>query len=367
MEKLRTSRNWLIISCIALLFLALISCAGASCPPGGCGGSSSYDDWESSATNFLSSDVPTGGTSSTYNAADTSFKAKDAVKNISRIGAASSDSAASMDNADDTPNADIANAQMDNTILAYRSDLFPAGNTLKAMQSVSSSDLVLDVSGSRDKGDAHIPGDIYIPFNDFLYDNGTVKSIPDLSEVLGSAGISNKNPIVVYSDNFESGDGAFAFWIMRYLGKNNVKLLDGDLHDWINASLPLGIDQRTIPPVSYIANPRPQLLANYDYVKSGNAQIVDARSFLEFGKGSIPSAFLISPDEVLEGGRIKDADGLTAVFAKLDKGKPVVVYSSDMLKASLVWYALQLMGFDSRIYTWQDWQDREQSDTYNIN
>jgi 3-mercaptopyruvate sulfurtransferase SseA len=359
------SRNWLIVLCISLLFLTLISCVSASCPPGGCG-SSSNDDWESSARDFLSSDVPIVGVSPAYNTMESSFRAGDPSDGATQNGIADTNKTDTAVNTDNIDSIDTANAQMDNTLPAYRSDLFPEGNTLRAMQSVSSSDLVLDVSGDRSDRDAHIRGDVHVPFNDFLYDNGTVKPIPDLSKILCSAGISSNDPVVVYSDSFQSGEATFVFWVMRYLGQDNVKLLDGDLHDWTNASLPLETGQKTLPSVNYNANPRPQLLADYEYVKSKAAQTVDARSFLEFGKGSIPGAFFISPDEVLEGGRIKDADGLNAVFAKLDKGRPVVVYSSDILKASLVWYALQLMGFDSRIYTWQDWQAHEQSDVYEI-
>jgi thiosulfate/3-mercaptopyruvate sulfurtransferase len=359
------SRNWMIVSCIFLLSLALISCAGASCPPGGCG-SSANDDWESSAQDFLKSDVPAVGVSQTYNMMDSSFRAGDASGGATQNGIAetnNTDAAASMDDIDNT---DIANAQMYSTVPAYRSDQFPDGGILKAMQSVSSSDLVLDVSKDRSDRNAHIRGDVSVPFNDFLYDNGTVKPISDLSKILGSAGISSSDPVVVYGNSFQSGEATFVFWVMRYLGQDSVKLLDGDLHDWTNASLPMDTGQRTLPSVNYDAKPRQQLLADYEYVKSKAAQTVDARSFLEFGKGSIPGAFFISSDEVLEGGRIKDADGLNAVFEKLDKGRPVAVYSSDILKASLVWYALQLMGFDSRIYTWQDWQAHEQPDVYVI-
>ena len=43
-------------------------------------------------------------------------------------------------------------------------------------------------------------------------------------------------------------------------------------------------------------------------------------------------------------------------FSDLGKDKPVVVYSEDGLNASLVWYALQLMGYDSSLYTWNDWE-----------
>ncbi len=342
------SRNCLIVLGAILLTSALISGEGANCPAGGCG--ASVGDWDSKAQEFLSTDVPLVGVSPTDSAKETSFKAGDAVKNIAQnetVNVKVNDPQAQDDNA-------MSDAQP-----AYRSDLFPKGEFLKAMPSVSSSDLVLDVSNSRAQGEARIRNTISIPLKSFLYDNDTVKPITEISKTLGDAGISSDDPVVVYSDTFDSGKATFVFWLMRYLGHENVKVLDGDLHSWTAASLPLDIKQNTRHAVSYSANVNADLMAEYEYVKSGTAQIVDARSFQDFGKERIPLAFSVRPDDVLEDGKIKDAAKLNDTFSMLDKSRPVVVYSSDIVKASLVWYALQLMGFDSRMYTWQDWQAHE--------
>ena len=42
--------------------------------------------------------------------------------------------------------------------------------------------------------------------------------------------------IVVYSDDFSSGDATFVFWALKYLGQENLKVLDGGLEDWKAAS-----------------------------------------------------------------------------------------------------------------------------------
>ena len=48
---------------------------------------------------------------------------------------------------------------------------------------------------------------------------------------------------------------------------------------------------------------------------------------------------------------------LKEVFSSLDKrSMPVVVYTNTGVKASMIWLALTLLGYDARIYTWQDWQ-----------
>ena len=46
-------------------------------------------------------------------------------------------------------------------------------------------------------------------------------------------------------------------------------------------------------------------------------------------------------------------------MSRLSKDKPIVVYSDDYSRSSLVWYALQLMGYEASIYTWEDWKAHE--------
>ena len=65
----------------------------------------------------------------------------------------------------------------------------------------------------------------------------------------------------------------------RYLEQEEVMALDGGLDNWIGASLPMETKENVRPPVNYVRSPRAELLADYDYVKSGQTQMVDARSF----------------------------------------------------------------------------------------
>lgn len=97
------------------------------------------------------------------------------------------------------------------------------------------------------------------------------------------------------------------------------------------------------------------LFATYDEVKSGQAQIIDARTPEEFAAGAIPGAINLPYDLVQSGDNINDDTSLSATFADLDKNRPVVVYTSTGLKASPVCFALQVLGYDARLYTYQDW------------
>ena len=85
-------------------------------------------------------------------------------------------------------------------------------------------------------------------------------------------------------------------------------------------------------------------------------QIIDARSAAEYEAGSIPGSFNIPYERILDGKRIKDEAALEQLFSSLEKDRPVVVYTNTGVKATMIWLALDLLGYDARIYTWQDWQ-----------
>ena len=81
---------------------------------------------------------------------------------------------------------------------------------------------------------------------------------------------------------------------------------------------------------------------------------MDARSLQEFGAESIPGSINIPYDSVMTNGRIKDEAKLKVLFSGIRKDKPVVVYTTTGVKASLVWFALEIMGYDARLSTWQE-------------
>jgi len=335
--------------CIVALIIALLATSlavSAKCPPSGCGGGS--DSWESRAQDFLNSDVPLVGPIEAKKTTTTSFKV--GVPDLSANGTPPQT----------TPS--MASLPMPDS----RSALFVRGELLKPMSAASSSDLILDVSKERKEGQARVRGAINLPVTDFLHQNGTLKSDTDMAQMLGRAGLSPDDSVVVYSDSFSSGEAALMVWILRYLGHDHVKAMDGDLDLWKEASLPLQTENTIRNATNYSYSLRPELMADYGFVQSGNPQLIDARTFQEYGESKIPSATFVGPDQVLEAGRISSAENLNSTFARLDRSRPVVVYSQDLFNASLVWYALQLMGFDSRIYSWQDWEERRKPKTYVI-
>ena len=220
---------------------------------------------------------------------------------------------------------------------------------------VSSSDLLLDISENSTR---HIAGSVVIPYTNFIV-GGLLKSVPDIAQILGGAGISRDDSIVIYGECMPCGGGpapaTFVYWIMKSLGHENVRVLDGTVEEWAASGLPTTNESTIKPPKNYTPTFTPDLIATSDYVKSGEATIVDARPFQDFNISTIPGAINIPYDSVINNRSIKNETALKRVFADLNKDRPVVVFTDTGIKASVEWFTLKMLGYDAKLYSWQDW------------
>ncbi len=213
-------------------------------------------------------------------------------------------------------------------------------------------DVILDVSPEATE---YIQGAISIPYAEFM-NNGSLKPVSEVAKILGDAGISERDSVLVYGQCLPCGvNSAYVYWILKYLGHDNVKILDGGIDDWVAAKLPTETVPKILPKTTYTPKLNPGLFATYDYVKNGKVQIVDARSFQEFGLGYIPKALNIPYDQVMDNGQLKGEADLRDLFSSLDKTLPVVVYSDTGAQAGSVWFALEALGYNASLYSWQDW------------
>lgn len=235
----------------------------------------------------------------------------------------------------------------------YRSDDFPNGGLLKPMPSVSSSDTVVTISESENSSDGiYIKGALRLSRGALVNQNSTLKSPEEIANALGSIGVTPSDRIVVCGDDL--GDAALGFLALKYVGHRDVSLLDGDVERWNSMGLPVQNAPSVREESTYIPD-KQNLVATYDYVMSGDAQIVDARPFRDFGLSRIPGAIHIDSERLTDGDRIADNETLMGLFAPLQRDRPVVIYSENPDQASIVWFALQLMGYNAMIYSWGDW------------
>lgn len=231
------------------------------------------------------------------------------------------------------------------------------GEFLASVEDANRANVILDVGSDYDA--VHIEGAIPLYWEELLDDENNPRPAAEMAEIFGNAGISPDDSVVIYG-SCESCDGIsvapFVFWAMRYLGHDSVQVLDGGLDAWTDAGLPTEKRANSRAAVVYTPRVRSSLLADYEEVSSGERQLVDARTLQDFSADKIAGAIHIDYDEVQTNDRMKGSDDLTRVFAGLDEDEPIVVYSYAGARAAMVWYALQLMGYDSSVYSFNDWE-----------
>jgi len=241
----------------------------------------------------------------------------------------------------------------------------PSSEVLVNPSDVTDNVIILDGS---DYPDSFIPGAVHISYREFVDINNTacLKNISDIARILGDAGISRTDPLVVYGECQPCGGGpstaTYVYWLLRYMGHEDIRVLNGGIDAWMEAGLPVETSSATRPKSTYSPALREELYATYDYVKSGKAQIVDARSAEEFEHGTIPGAVNIPYNEVLDGKVIREESELEGIFSNLTKNESVVVFTTTGTKASVIWFSLVMLGYDAKMYTYKDWQKAEREE-----
>ena len=230
-------------------------------------------------------------------------------------------------------------------------------SVLVPLESANDLGIILDISPDPTE---FIPGAVSIPYGSFLNEHKQLKPVSELAQILGKAGISEDDEVLIYGECPTCGGGpsaaTYVYWVMKYLGHERVSLLNGGIDDWVSAMQPTVSQPASLSPKNYTPSLKAGLLATYEYVHSTVPKIIDARTAENFKAGSIPNAVNIPYTSVLDGKRIKDEASVQKVFSSLSKDLPVVVYSNAGIEASMTWFMLTLLGYDARIYSWQDWQ-----------
>lgn len=230
----------------------------------------------------------------------------------------------------------------------------------------------------------HIPGAVGFNWKKELQDQvvRAPLSKEHLEELLGRAGVSNDTAIVLYGDN-NNWFAAWALWILKYYGHEDVRLLDGGRVKWLADKREITTEVPSYSQATYHAGePKTDIRALRDQVLSqigqSNVALVDVRSPGEYSGellapanlpqegaqrgGHIPGAANIPWGQaVREDGTFKSADELRALYGGkgVTPDKEVIAYCRIGERSSHTWFALHyLLGYPHvRNYdgSWTEW------------
>ena len=230
----------------------------------------------------------------------------------------------------------------------------------------------------------HIPGAVGFNWQKELQDQVVRAPVSQtqLEALLSRAGVSNDTTIVLYGDN-NNWFAAWALWILKYYGHQDVRLLDGGRVKWLADKRELTTQVPSYAQTSYHAHaPEEDIRAYRDYILSHLRQqgfaLVDVRSPGEYSGellapanlpqegaqrgGHIPGAANIPWSQAVNAdGTFKSADELRALYGGkgVTQEKEVVAYCRIGERSSHTWYVLHyLLGYPNvRNYdgSWTEW------------
>jgi thiosulfate/3-mercaptopyruvate sulfurtransferase len=198
---------------------------------------------------------------------------------------------------------------------------------------------------------------------------------PDLQAVLRRAGVRAGHPVIVY-DGGEMQAAARAWWSLRWVGHDDVRVLDGGFAAWVATGRPTEAGEVTPAPGDIVVHPGrlPVLDADGAADLALTGRLLDARVGPRFrgemepvdpvaghipGAVNLPAADLVQPD-----GRLRPPDQLRKIFQEAGVRGPVGAYCGSGVTAANTILALHRAGFpEAALYvgSWSNWvaQDRE--------
>jgi len=244
---------------------------------------------------------------------------------------------------------------------------------------------LLDVRWRLDRPDGrpdylagHLPGALYVDLDGQLASHGAPQDgrhpIPPVEQLQQDArawGIDAGDTVVVY-DDLKNLSAARAWWLLRYAGISDVRLLDGGLSAWKAAGLPLETGKPEEPAPGSVTleyGALPVLTIDEAAELAANGVLLDARAGERYRgevepidprAGHIPGAASAPTTEnVAADGRFLPPDRLRARFAALgvEPGVAVGAYCGSGVTAAHEVVALALAGFDAALYagSWSQW------------
>jgi thiosulfate/3-mercaptopyruvate sulfurtransferase len=229
----------------------------------------------------------------------------------------------------------------------------------------------------------HIPGAVKIDWHTDLNDPVLRDYVqgPAFAELLSSKGISRESTIVIYGDK-SNWWAAYALWVFKLFGHQDVRLLDGGRDKWIEEGRELTSEQPALTRTSYPVierNDAPIRAFLAETLAHIGKPMIDVRSAEEYsgerthmpaypeegalrgghipGAASVPWAKAANEDSTF-----KSRSELEALYldgAGLKPGDDVIAYCRIGERSSHTWFVLNyLLGFTGvRNYdgSWTEW------------
>ena len=228
-------------------------------------------------------------------------------------------------------------------------------------------------AGAEEYARGHVPNAAYVDLDAALASGPGPAGrhpLPDVGvfeRAMRAAGVRDNLPVVVY-DDWAGRAAARCWWLLRWAGHQDVRVLDGGWSAWVAA----GNEQSARPgsPAAGTFTARPgrlPVLAADDVLElAERGVLIDARNPERFRgeeepidpvAGHIPRAMNVPTGENLtEDGRFRPPEELRALYSAA-VGREVAVYCGSGVTAAHDLLAMAVAGIDATLYpgSWSEW------------
>lgn len=234
-----------------------------------------------------------------------------------------------------------------------------------------------DPDGHRAYSLGHLPGAMFVDLDHDLSSppsaEGGRHPLPDISELQAAArrwGIDDGDPVVVYDDSGGTS-AARAWWLLRWGGLADVRILDGGLQAWIANGGLLEDGAVQVAPGTVELTPGHMPITEADDVAGlpGRGVLIDARAGerytgevepMDSRAGHVPGAVSLPNADILhEDQTFKSDEELTEEFSAVgvQKETEVAVYCGSGVTATHEIAALEAIGVHAALYpgSWSQW------------
>lgn len=252
------------------------------------------------------------------------------------------------------------------------------------LRSVLADVTVLDVRWRLGRSDGHelhlaghVPGASYVDLPTDLADPPADPvdargrhPLPDperFAAAMRRCGVRLDRPVVV-ADDWSGMAATRAWWLLRFHGHRDVRVLDGGWTAWLADGGEVETGQRSADPGDLVAEPGhlPVLDAEAAAEVARTGVLIDARAAERFRgvlepvdpvAGHVPGAVNVPTAANLRDGRFRSVAQLATTYASTSGVEPVAAYCGSGVTATHDLFALHLLGREAALFagSWSGW------------
>lgn len=226
--------------------------------------------------------------------------------------------------------------------------------------------------------EGHIPGASHLDMETDLSGTkglqGGRHPLPDpqaFTNRMRASGVTGDSLVVAYDENRLAG-AARLWWLLRYFGHSQVRILDGGIKAWLAAGLPVSTTVPNAGPGNFLAVENPAMTATYpdirQSVRDNASELIDAREPPRYRgevepidpvAGHIPGAINVPWQQFVDAdGKMLPIECQRRIWQNVTLPSSPVVYCGSGVTACVNLLSLAMIGVESaKLYpgSWSDW------------